>query len=120
VIKIFEDYISDMLLDNINKRGIDKIVIDGNYYIYLYHGTNKNNFNKIIYTGKFKSGTFFTTEFDVAKRYSLMTGSKKSIVLAQYIRLDYLFTSGDYFVSKQDIFNTKYGASIYEKLENKK
>lgn len=113
-IKVFENWIKEQSIKNIIDRNITNIVIGGEYYIYLYHGTNKPNYNKIIRTGKFNNGTFFSTDFEIANRYSLMIGTKKSIVLAQYIKLDALYTSGEYFIAKYDLHNDKHGASIYE------
>lgn len=112
--KIYEDYISDNILKNITERGIDNMYIDGESYILLYHGTNRENSKKIIRTGKFKNGTWFSPDEETAKRYSLMTGSNNPVYFMMYIKLDSLYPSGDYFIAKHDLRNDKHGQSIYE------
>ena len=112
--KIYEDYLSDNKLKNVIDRGIEKMKIDDSIYILLYHGTNRENSKKIIRTGKFKTGTWFTPDLDIAKRYSLMTGSKTPVFFIVYVKLESLYISGDYFVAKYDLRNDKHGQSIYE------
>jgi len=112
--KLYEDYLSDVYLRNITDRGIVNMYIDGEIYILLYHGTNRENSKKILRTGKFKNGTWFSPDIDIARRYSLMTGSKTPVIFNMYIKLDSLYISGDYFIAKHDLHNDKHGQSIYE------
>jgi hypothetical protein len=109
------NWIANVVLQKAKELNIDIIDIDNKKYIKLYHGTNKKNLKKILRTGKFNNGTWFTHDFDTAKTYSLMSdNTDKPTILTQYICIDSLLPSGNFFVAKKEVFNDKYGSAIYE------
>lgn len=107
--KIFENLVSDDILKNIKDRNIETIIVDDDIYVRLYHGTNITNYKKILKSGKFNKGTWFTDDFNIAKKYSLMTGTRKPMVFSIYVKLSSLYCNG-YFVANHDLRNDKYGS----------
>lgn len=98
------------ILDVVKERNIQHSYIDGKIFLHLYHGTSKNNFNKILKFGKFNVNTYFTEDENIAKRFAQMYG-KSYVVDFVIVNSDSLVFDGNYFYSKK-ILNFKNGVYI--------
>jgi len=92
------------VLEGIKKYSVDTQTIEGETYLYLYHGTSKKNKKIIDKTEKLNSGTFFSHDIEVSKRYSMMYGEKTPIVMFCLVNINGLMFDGNYFVSNQDLY----------------
>ena len=111
------EYTKRELLKVIKDRNIE--LLDGKY-LKLYHGTSRENYNKILKTGRFNAWTWFSDDYDVSRRYALMlTKSGEPLVLLAYIDIDSIITSGDYFVCTKDVHSANFNHMIYENSMNK-
>ncbi len=74
-------------------------------FVFLYHGTSKKNYDKILKTERFNNGTFFSPNFDEAKRYSMMLSKTgKPFVMGSLLYIPSLTITGGYFVTNEDLY----------------
>ena len=89
---------------NINKKvAEEKNIQTHGDYIVLYHGTSLKNHNAILKSNKLKSGTWFSEDFEVAKKYGTMTTNGKSVVDMCLIYMGAIMYNG-YFSSQCDLY----------------
>lgn len=101
-LKEAEDVWMKSVLAGVDKYKVPTTTIDGDLYLYLYHGTSKANMKKIINSGKFKVNTYFAPDEQTAKRFAQMTGSKPEITYA-VVKANGLMFDGNYFYANRDL-----------------
>lgn len=80
---------------------------DDEHWITAYHGTSLKNVKGIERSG-FRSGTWFSTDKEVAHRYSLQVAGKPYVMLVR-LYIGSLYPSGDYLVSQEVLQSTSQG-----------
>jgi hypothetical protein len=93
-----------------------QIPIVNERFLMLYHGTSQKNHTQILKTNKFKMGTWFTPDREIAEKYAAMTGTRKTMIIYAPIYAGGLFSSGDYFTSNTDLYfsNSVYAPAAFK------
>ncbi len=68
-----------MFLDINRKAAADRNIRTDGDFIFLFHGTSRQNMNKIVNSGMLKSGTWLTPDLDEANRYAYTKGGSPVI-----------------------------------------
>jgi hypothetical protein len=81
-----------------------KPIVQGDYVL-LYHGTTKKAMNSIINSGMIRSGTWFATDKETARKYALMKTNRPSEAIVNVFSL-YLgsMTDNGYFTTQEDLY----------------
>lgn len=88
-------------------------MIESPKYLRLWHGTTTANHKKILRSGKFKAGTYFTDKEEIARQYSRMAvrTERSAIVMFVAIAEDALRFDGYYWTCIRDVH---FRDSIYQ------
>lgn len=79
----------------------NNILTEGDF-IFLYHGTSKSNYTKILKSGKLNSETWLAKDYETSEKYAKMTGGKYVVDLCA-VYMGVLSYNG-YFSTMCDVF----------------
>ena len=106
-LELFENYQNrefneKIILNFLKEKSPNSIVNEK--FVMLYHGTNMKNFKAIMKSGMFKPFTFFALDYGTAKRYSLMVGGNKGVVIQSVVYSGSLSPIGMFLSSNEAVY----------------